>query len=156
MLKELRVLYMHKKYTILFSSNTNLVFIIVLKIAGFHINFFSIFKVIFRNFLCCFQKSCFENVIHSRKLHAYCYLPNYNGIPEFLDSGRKSWMLDSGRWTLDSGRWTRDAGLWTLDSGHWTLHLESQALCTKHSCRLVQNKIRTQFLVLLILQRVQF
>ena len=33
------------------------------------------------------------------------------GIPEFLDPGRKSWTLDSGRWTLDSGP--------------WTLHLES-------------------------------
>ena len=32
------------------------------------------------------------------------------GIPKFLDSGRKSWTLVSGRWTLD-------AGLWTLDSG---------------------------------------
>ena len=50
------------------------------------------------------------------------------GIPEFLDSGRKSWMLVSGRWTLDaglwtldSGRWALDAGLWALDSGRWTL-----------------------------------
>ena len=63
-------------------------------------------------------------------------------IPEFLDSGRKSWTLDSGRWTLDAGlwtldsgrwtlvaelwtlesrRWTLDAGLWTLDSGRWIL-----------------------------------
>ena len=25
------------------------------------------------------------------------------GIPEFLDSGRKSWTLDSGTWTLDAG-----------------------------------------------------
>ena len=25
------------------------------------------------------------------------------GIPEFPDSGRKSWTLDSGRWTLDAG-----------------------------------------------------
>ena len=116
----------------------------------------------------------------------YCYF----GIPEFLDSGRKSWTLGSGRWTLDAGLWTLDAGLWTLDaglwtldagrwtldaglwtlhsglwtldsglwtlySGRWTLHLGSQALGTKHCCRLVQNKIRTQFLILLILQRVQ-
>ena len=36
------------------------------------------------------------------------------GIPEFLDSGHKSW-------TLGSGRWTRDAKLWTLDAVHWTL-----------------------------------
>ena len=39
-----------------------------------------------------------------------------NGIPEFLNSGRRSWTLDSGRWTLDAGLWTLDAGLWTLDS----------------------------------------
>ena len=32
-------------------------------------------------------------------------------MPEFLDSGRKNWTLDSGRWTLD-------AGLWALDIGH--------------------------------------
>ena len=38
------------------------------------------------------------------------------GIPEFLDSRRKSWPLDSGRWTLDSGLWTLDSGLWTLDT----------------------------------------
>ena len=45
----------------------------------------------------------------------------FSGIPEFLDSGRKSWTLDSGRWTLDVGLWTLDARLWTLDSGRWTL-----------------------------------
>ena len=52
----------------------------------------------------------------------------FTGIPEFLDSGRKSWTLDSGRWTLDaglwtlgSGRWVLDPELWTLDSGPWTL-----------------------------------
>ena len=72
-------------------------------------------------------------------------------IPESLDSGRKSWTLDSGRWTLNSGRWTLDAGLWTLDFGRWTLHLGSYVLGTRRCCRLVQNKIRTQFLILLIL-----
>ena len=41
-------------------------------------------------------------------------------IPEFLDSRRKSWPLDSGRWTLDAGRWTLDSGRWTLGSGPWT------------------------------------
>ena len=44
---------MHKKYTMGFSSNTNLVFIIVLRIAGFYVIFSSIFKIIFHNFLCC-------------------------------------------------------------------------------------------------------
>ena len=41
---------MHQKYTIAFSSNTNLVFIVALKIAGFSISFSSIFKIIFHNF----------------------------------------------------------------------------------------------------------
>ena len=44
------------------------------------------------------------------------------GIPEFLDSGRKSWTLYSaGRWTLHSALWTLDAGLWTVDPGRWAL-----------------------------------
>ena len=46
------------------------------------------------------------------------------GIPEFLDSGCKSWTLDSGRWTLD-------AGLWMLDSGCWTLNPRRRTLDTK-------------------------
>ena len=41
---------MHQKYTIVFSSNTNLVFIFALKTAGFSISFSSIFKIIFHNF----------------------------------------------------------------------------------------------------------
>ena len=50
---------------------------------------------------------------------------NYHkmGIPEFLDSGRKSWTLDSGRWTLDARLWTLGSGCWTLDAGLWTLTL---------------------------------
>ena len=47
-------------------------------------------------------------------------------MPEFLDSGRKSWALDSRRWTLDAGRWTLDAGPWTLDPGRWTLAVGEQ------------------------------
>ena len=77
---ELRVLNMHQKYRTAFSSNTNLVFTIVLKTAGFYISFSSIFKIIFHNFLCCFQNSWFENVNHSRKLNAYCHVPNYGGV----------------------------------------------------------------------------
>ena len=75
----------------------------------------------------------------------------YNNV----DLSKNATYKRSGPWTLDSGRWTLDAGLWTLDSGPWMLHLGSQALGTKHSCQLVQNKIRTQFLILFILQRVQ-
>ena len=41
---------MQQKYTVAFSSNTNLVFIVALKIAGFPISFSSIFKIIFHNF----------------------------------------------------------------------------------------------------------
>ena len=76
------------------------------------------------------------------------------GIPKFLDCGR--WTLDSGPWALDAGIWTLgfslctlDSGRWTLDSGGWKLHLGNQALGTRRCCRLVQNKIRTQFLILL-------
>ena len=39
-----------------------------------------------------------------------------HGIPEFLDSGHKSWTLDSGRWTLDARLWMLDSGRWTLDA----------------------------------------
>ena len=53
---------------------------------------------------------------------------DFRGIPEFLDSGCKSWTLVSRRWTLeaglwrlDSGGWALEAGLWKLDSGGWTL-----------------------------------
>ena len=83
-----------------------------------------------------------------------------------LDAGL--WTLDatlrtlhSGRYTLDSGRYTQDAtlrtlhlGRYTLDATRWTLDATSQALGTKNSCQLVQNKIRTQF-QFLILSRVQ-
>ena len=41
---------MHEKYTMAFSSNTNLVLIVALKIAGFSITFSSVFKIIFHNF----------------------------------------------------------------------------------------------------------
>ena len=43
------------------------------------------------------------------------------GIPEFLDTGRKSWTLNSGCWTLDAGLWMLDAGRWTLGTERWTL-----------------------------------
>ena len=50
-----------------------------------------------------------------------------SGILKFLDSGRKCWALDSGRWTLRFGRFTLDTG---------------------HCCWLVQNRIKTEFLIL--------
>ena len=40
---------MHQKYTMVFSSNTNSVFIVALKIAGFSVSFSSLFKIIFHN-----------------------------------------------------------------------------------------------------------
>ena len=40
----------------------------------------------------------------------------YHAIPEFLDSGRKSWTLDAGRWTLDTERYTVDVKLKTVQS----------------------------------------
>ena len=61
------------------------------------------------------------------------------GIPEFLDSGHKTWTLGSGRWTLDAGLWTLDSGRWALDAGRWalsaglwTLDAERWALGTGH------------------------
>ena len=66
---------------------------------------------------------------------SFSLIPLLIGIPEFLESGRNSWTLDSGCWTLDAGLWTLDSGRWTLNSGPWTLHLGSKALGTKHSCR---------------------
>ena len=50
-----------------------------------------------------------------------CLKCNFSGILEFLDTGRKSWTLDSGPWNLDPGLWTLDSGLWTLHSGLRTL-----------------------------------
>ena len=47
---------------------------------------------------------------------------SWNGILDFLDSGRKIWMLDSGHWTLDAGLWMLDSGLWTLDAVFWMLY----------------------------------
>ena len=86
------------------------------------------------------------------------------GIPEFLDSGRNSWTLDSRRWildarlwlwTLDSGRWTLDTGLWMLDSRRWTLDADSghwtldTGLWTPDSGRWILDAgLWTQFLIL--------
>ena len=52
---------------------------------------------------------------------SFSLIPLLIGIPEFLESGRNSWTLDSGCWTLDAGLWTLDAGRWTLDARFWTL-----------------------------------
>ena len=41
---------MYHKYMMVFSRNTNIVFIVALKIVGFYIIFFSIFKIISDNF----------------------------------------------------------------------------------------------------------
>ena len=67
---------MHQKYAMVFSSNTNLVFIIVLKIAGFYIGFSSIFKIIFLNFLCAFKTVALKMLftVESRMLTAMCLI----------------------------------------------------------------------------------
>ena len=41
---------MHTKYTIAFSGNTKLIFMVTFKFACFSIHFSSIFKIIFHNF----------------------------------------------------------------------------------------------------------
>ena len=63
------------------------------------------------------------------------------GIPEFLGSGRKSWMLNSGRWALDAGRWT-------LDADHQTLILRTALILCSQSWRVSQSRNDT----LIILQ----
>ena len=75
-------------------------------------------------------------------------------IPEFLDSGRKGWTLDSGRWTLDPGLWTLDYGLWTLDYGrwtsdadHWTLILRTALILCSQSWHVSQRRNDT-FIIL--------
>ena len=83
------------------------------------------------------------------------------GIPELWTqaSDARFWTLDSACWALESRRWTLDAKLWTLDSGRWTLHarvwtLDSGrwfwALDAGHCYWLIQNRIRTQFLIFLV------
>ena len=64
----------------------------------------------------------------------------------FYMAYRNSWTLDAsaGRLALDAGCWTLDAGLRRLDSTFWTLALDAGDCCW-----LVQNRIRTQFLIIL-------
>ena len=47
------------------------------------------------------KKKTHHNEAHSGPRQASKIEPSID-IPEFLDSGRKSWTLDSGRWTLDA------------------------------------------------------
>ena len=82
------------------------------------------FQNILKIFFNCNSSVYFQNIV-------VCNEPFLLGIPEFLDSGCKSWTLDSGRWTLDAGFWTLDSGLWILDSGHWTLDAGLRTLNAK-------------------------
>ena len=52
----------------------------------------------------------------------------FQGIPEFLDYGRKSWTLDPRRWIPGPGLWTLDAKLWTLDAGLWMWNASCKTL----------------------------
>ena len=77
------------------------------------------------------------------------------GIPEFLDSGRKCWTLDSGRWTPDAGLQTLDSGRRTLASGSWMLQFGRCVLDTGHFSKnyLLGNSKKS---IKLIKQRVKF
>ena len=75
--KELRVLYLHQKYTMAFSSNSKLVFIIILKSAGFYMFFFYIQNNI-PQFLVLPSKQLLWKC-YSR-LNAYCHVSNYGGV----------------------------------------------------------------------------
>ena len=86
-----------------------------------------------KNFYKTVTKKC--NGMSDDNIPPFSFSESGSGIREFLNSGHKSWRLDSGgwtlevrlwtldlgRWTLDAGPWTLDPGLWTLDSGRWTL-----------------------------------
>ena len=56
------------------------------------------------------EKCLFDQNTETRNLRFWqkTFLKKLKGIPEFLDSGRKCWTLDSGRWTLDVGCYTLD------------------------------------------------
>ena len=47
--KGVRVIFLHHKYTMAFSSKTFLFFVVALKITGFSINFSSLFSVLLHN-----------------------------------------------------------------------------------------------------------
>ena len=67
-------------------------------------------------------------IVIAESVSITCQSAQFIDIPEFPDSGRKSWTLDAELWTLNSGRWTLDAGLWMLDPGRWTLDTGPWAL----------------------------
>ena len=79
-------------------------------------------------------------MLHKKVILKNLAISTGNGIPEFLDSGRKSWTLDSGRWTLDAGLWTLDSGHWTLDADHWTLILRTVLILCSQSGRVSQRR----------------
>ena len=51
------------------------------------------FKIIFRNFLCCFQNSCFENVTHSGMLTAMCLI--ITGVKSIFNE-----VFETVKWAL--------------------------------------------------------
>ena len=61
-----------------------------------------------------FQKQPPEVFCKKGVLRNFAKFTEKHGIPEFLDSGLKSWTLAASLWTLD---WTLDSGRWTLDAG---------------------------------------
>ena len=74
--------------------------------------------------LYCFQrlaKIYYMLLVYLKTCYTRIQKTCYTIIPEFLDSGSKRWILDSGHWILDAGLWTLEAKCWTLDSGLWTL-----------------------------------
>ena len=65
-----------------------------------------------------------EELIQQVCLRKYIKNDIFNGIPEFLGSGRKNWTLDSERWTLKTLK-TLEARLWTLGIGCWILDVKT-------------------------------
>ena len=70
----------------------------------------------------CITKIYFTNILPKILFTDAC---DFKDIPEFLDTGRKSWTLYSGLWTLGFRHWTLEARLWTLDIGFSILDVKT-------------------------------
>ena len=56
-------------------------------------------------FIVCFQlDTCYKDLLGIVSVKFFIHSQEIDGIPEFLDSERKSWTLDAGGWTLDPGQ----------------------------------------------------
>ena len=80
------------------------------------------------------EQQIYALALFTKNAIKYCHNRHLKSMPQFLDSGRKSWTLDSGLWMLDCEIWTLDSERWALDTGLWTLEavirMLNARLCT--------------------------